>query len=295
MKITLEDTKRPEEDQDLSAKDVLPQDLSPMEDTRFQWNKMKDRTLKEKLSYFLTYYGITLLIVIASLFILISITRTILSHKDYAFNAMLVNVSSIDSEAIGSDFASYAGIDTEKFTCFIDTNSTLSLTGLGQSDVSTSTKLAASVQAGDVDVIAMDSENYETYALNGIFLDLREVFTPEELSAYEPYLYYMDRTVVERWNSEDHTSALTEEPEVRTGHEAQKALLAHEDPSAMDDPVPVGILISDFAVIRKLNAYQDLYPVLGIVANSENRDRAKAFLSYLSDEGTDTEKIRYVY
>ncbi len=298
MKITLDDIKN-EEEKDVSgidAKEVLPQDLSFAEDSKFQWSKMKEKPLGEKVSYLFTYYGVAFIAVVAGILIVFSVAKSILFHKDYGYSAMLVNAFSIDSAAIGDDFAEYASIDTEHLAVYIDAASTLSRDGMGQEDVSTSTRIAASVQAGDMDAICIDSVNYESYALNEFFADLRTVLPEETLSAYADSIYYMDAEEIRKHNDSDRIAAsYMEESPLPTEEEIRASLTYHQSPDKMKEPVPMGIIVKDASVLKRLSAYPVSTPVLGFIANSTKAAENIAFLQYLNDDSVDIEKIRYEY
>ncbi|MCR5502915.1 MAG: hypothetical protein K6F53_07890 [Lachnospiraceae bacterium] len=303
MKITLEDIdpsgrdSEQKEEGSVDVKEVLPQDLGAMEDSRFQWRKMKGKPFSEKLSYFFAYYGIATAAVIVGILLLVSLIRTFLSQKEYGFYAMLVNSAGISSEAVESDFASYASIDTEKYDCVIDTSARLSLNGMGgESDLSTSTKIVANVQSGDLDFLALDSENFKTYAMTEIFMDLRNVLSKEELRSYEGLIYYVDRAEIDKQNNSDAAAvAALDDTEIPTEAERLEDLKKHLDPSGMVTPIPVGILLDDFSVIRNIPAYPDSHPVGGFTVNSKKTAVSTAFLRYLDDGQTDPDKIRYQY
>lgn len=55
------------------------------------------------------------------------------------------------------------------------------------------------------------------------------------------------------------------------------------DPDSMEDPVPVGIILSDTAFMQSTNTYAGSVPIFGIIGNSSRTDLAIKFLEYLNE------------
>lgn len=104
----------------------------------------------------------------------------------------MLNAGSMPSQELEAAFAEYAGLDENKFDCFIDTNSIMSMHNTSQYDMATSQKLMALTQTKDLDIAVFDSEVYNNYAYNEMFTDLRTIFTEQELAPYKDHLYYID-------------------------------------------------------------------------------------------------------
>ena len=241
------------------------------DEIRQQHQKTKDMSLKEKISYFLYYYKFHTLIVIVAIAVIVTLVHDIVTSKDYCFNAIMLNVGSdpISGTELSSDFSGYANLDTKTYECYIDTATTFSLQSSSQYDMVTSQKIFAMEEAGDLDCFVMDSEVFYHYAVNELFMDLSSCFTDEELEKYADYLYYIDYIDVE------------EVEEVNTEAET------HRHPEEMENPVLVGIFVSDSAFIEKTEAYPDAIPVFGIVNSSHRTDTCKKYLEFLFDESVD--------
>lgn len=57
-------------------------------------------------------------------------------------------------------------------------------------DYYTLQSLIARLTSGDIDVFSAPSDIFEPYSLEGYFMDIRDIFTEEELHKYEKYLVY---------------------------------------------------------------------------------------------------------
>lgn len=261
------------------------------DEIRQQRQKLKGRPFKEKLQYFWYYYKIHTIVVIAVIFFGITLIRDITSAKDYIFYGVMLNAVQLSEEGMENAFSEYAGLDTDTYECFIDTSSTLSYRTATQYDMATSQKLIALVQTKDLDAAVFDSEVYNNYANNGLFMDLSTVFTAQELQKYEDYLYYIDKAEVDR--ADEDTDYVNEnlissaESAVLSDEDVLKEAETHRRPEDMEQPVPVGIFIEDSPFVQKSKAYDVLKPVYGISATTTRLDISKKYLEFLWDDRID--------
>lgn len=233
---------------------VLSQGTSVNEEIRHQSKKMKDKPLKEKLSYFVEYYKWPVLAAIIIIGVLTSIIYTVVSSKDSCFYAMIVNSTNIDSEKLIEGFSTYAQLDTDHYDCLIEANSSEVPNATGM-DMSTSTRFAANISTGELDIVIYDSENFDIKSSHDLFVDLRDILSKEEIQKYEPYFYYMVTT-------------------------------------DSNESVPVGIVVSDSNLVSSINAYYGLTPVFGVLKNSQRIDTAVAFLNYIFDSNIDFSSMK---
>ncbi len=243
-----------------------------------QKKALKDMSLKGKLMYFWDYYKVHTLVALLLIGVVVGITRDIINAKDYIFYASMINSYNLDSEAIASDFAAYADLDTEKYNCYIDTSSTLDLDSFSEYDIATTQMLMALVQTGDLDVMVSNADIFTNYAESEMFLDLRTVYTEEELAPYKDHLYYVDFAVITAKN--ENPVSVMDTPELT---DAERAAITegHRHPETMKTPVPVGIFMDDSAFIKATGSYPLRPVIFGIVASTGKPENAKAYLEYL--------------
>ena len=116
------------------------------------------------------------------------------SKKQVFFTAVFLNTDSGDTEAenkISSDFSRAIGIDGDKKKAVID----MSMQERPGDNSSTqalavSTKLSSLSDGKKLDCAVMDSYNFKTYAMSGIFSDLRNAMSEKELKNYDGRIYY---------------------------------------------------------------------------------------------------------
>ena len=294
--------------------------MAVWDDIKKQHKKVRKKGFKAMASYFWDYYKVpTAVIIIIALFSFYLI-RDMASNLPYGFYAMMINSTMHpDGEVIGEDFAGYAGIDTSSYNVLIDTNQTLSTSSYNTYDVSTQERIMAITAAGDLDVMIADQSVFEQYARNSYMTDLRELMSEDELKKYEGFIYYVDGAIIkaiedgtyeqassentadnESQGSQDDPSVAgsdsaatdetisDEEISYMLGISSPSSIVSEEafvlpDPDSMEDPVPVGIILSDTAFMQSTNTYAGSVPIFGIIGNSSRTDLAIKFLEYLNE------------
>lgn len=165
------------------------------DEIREQQSKLKGKPLSEKIKYFWDYYKIHTLAAIVLVIIAANLIYTIATQKDSVLDVALVNTflkEEYDSEELAADFALYAGIDTNKYEISIDPDLFVDYEGTDQYSYANLQKLTAMAAAGTLDVM-LANDDYIDHNLNaGIFTDLHDFFTDEELARYEDRLIYRE-------------------------------------------------------------------------------------------------------
>lgn len=164
-----------------------------------------------KLQYIFDYYKFWILGVVVLIGLVWSVGSTILHNKPTGFYAMLLNAGGTDlsgqaDEAAGAAFAEAAGLDDEKQKIIVDTSATFNPNDQSQFSMAQNAKIAALYQSHDIDAMVADPGVFTYYALNGSFVDLRDVLDDETLAAYEAagQVYYIDQHVQELLDQTDY-------------------------------------------------------------------------------------------
>ncbi|NBJ92420.1 hypothetical protein [Parablautia muri] len=281
----------------MAQKEKKPRTYQGVRDEiREQHMKTKDMSFKERLAYFWYYYKIHTLAAICAVIAIITLIHDVSTSKDYIFYGLMLNSYQLPSDELSTAFAEYADLDLETYDCFIDTSTSLSLRSMGQYDAVTVQKIIATIQTGDLDAVVYDSEIFNNYSNHEMFLDLRTVFTEEELSQYDDYLYYIDYGEVLKLQEAEADDGL-EAPSAQqlSNEELDKVLLEetqmHRHPENMETPIPVGVILEDSPFVKKTGAYPQKVPVFGIIYTSHRTDISKKYLEFLWDETIDFAQI----
>lgn len=277
-------------------KEKAPKEYRGINDEiREQTKKFKDMSLKEKWEYFWEYYKVNVMIIVIVGAFLISMIHNFVTAKDYCFNGLLLNASMMDQEKIAASFAEYAGLDTDKYECYIDASSTLSYQNPSEYELATSQRIVALIQSKELDGMLFDAEVFYNYAFNQVFMDLREVYTAEELAEYEGRIYYIDKAEIKRAEESEKASSEKYTLVTLTPDEVIAEAQTHRDPSVMEEPIPVGIFVDDSPFAQKSKAYLGVVPIYGISTTSQRVEVSKQFLDYLFDDTIDFANMYRVF
>lgn len=264
-----------------------------------QHMKTKDMSFKGKLAYFWEYYKVHTIVTILVIFMGITLIHDVTSAKDTIFYGVMLNSAGLDGEAIAASFGEYAELDLETYNCMMDTTSTFSYRNQTEYDYATNQKLVASIQVGELDVLVEDAQVFDNFALNGMYMDLREAFSKEELAAYEGNIYYVDHVEMEKRENvdlSDEEAMLDYEKKMyATAEEIAADAEAHKYPETMEEPIPVGIFIGETPMAIKTGCYPQSVPIYGIVITCKRTDTAKKYLDYLLDESIPFEEMMDLY
>lgn len=173
--------------------------------------KLSRLSFGEKLQYIFDYYKFWILGVVVLVGLVWSVGSTILHNKPTGFYAMLLNAGGTDlsgqaDEAAGAAFAEAAGLDDTKQKILVDTSATFNPNDQSQFSMAQNAKIAALYQSHEIDVMVADPGVFTYYALNGSFVDLRDVLDDETLAGYEAsgQVYYIDQHVQELLDQTDY-------------------------------------------------------------------------------------------
>lgn len=238
-----------------------------------QRESIKNRSLKEKFSYFWEYHGIKTICLILAAISLIAFIVNMITQKEYGFTGVFFGVSTQDSDSYLADFAREAGIDPEVYQfavqCHPDIRMDQQITPEIYQYMETFT---AMVSAKSVDCFGGNAELFLYYAYMEYAVDLRTVLTPAELEALSPYLHYIDKSLIlqQEASEEGYATAYSQHPD-------------STKPELMADPIPVAVSL-EAASQSFHNAYTFVEgSVIGICVTSGHPENALAFFRYCLD------------
>lgn len=277
--------------------------------------KLERLSFGEKLQYIFDYYKFWFLGIAAFLWLVWAVGSTMLHNKPTGFYAMLLNAGGSDlsgeaDQKASADFAAAAGLDDGQKKIIVDTSATFNPNDQSQFSMAQNAKIGALYQSHDLDVMVADPGVFTYYALNGSFVDLRDVLDDATLSDYEAAgkLYYIDQHVQELLDQTDYgdledvslgadeTIANDEESSTSETLDEMSAFAANlmglttvqpredfvlPDPEKMETPIPVGIVLDDADWLEEQKLYQNTTPIFGFAAQSERTEAAKQFLQFL--------------
>lgn len=245
-----------------------------MDEFKEERQAIRQKGLKEKLSYFFDYYKWHTLAIIVAAAAAITLTVHLVNRKDCALYVCLLNAAETSgTKQYKQQFEEYAGIDRSDYEAVFDTSMFIELGGKDRLTGVSYQKMTVYIAAGDLDILVSSPEIIESYAQREIFFDLREILSPRQAALYEPYFFYADRTVMD---------AMREATENGLTYEA--ALPDPRHPEAMEEPVPVGIFLDGCPRLKENIMFGDETQVLSVISNSAHIETALKFIDYLLQE-----------
>lgn len=227
------------------------------------------KPLAEKVKHILTYYWLSLVIIITTVAVIVSFACYWTTAKNTALHVTCLNatVSSADKSGFVQGFAQAAGIDTEKYTVEIVADQADVDSNMGGYDGEV---LAAQIIAGMIDVLATDEETATRWLYQDVFADLSNLLSAEQLAQHAESILYMDAAVMQRIEERDDSLGEITYPDPTK-------------PEEMEDPIPVLIRLSGDSDFLSLYFVGKGNVVLGILGNAPNAEYAVAFLRHLTD------------
>ena len=204
-----------------------------------------------KLQYVWDYYKLWIIGVVCLVaFVIYFVVARAMTPNDNWFYITIANTQADagNKSQIWRDFVDYSGYDTREKNVYFNTNCYFD--PFSERINNYYTYFVAYVDAGTLDLIAMEKDDLQKLGERGRLLDLSRPEASEIMAKYEDRLIY--------------------------------AVPLDEEYST--EPVPIGIDLSDSALISKYHIYSDSCAV-GVSANCPHMDAVLRFLACVLEDG----------
>lgn len=249
--------------------------MAVMDEFKEERAALKNGTFKQKLSYFIEYYKWYVIVPVLVLLFGAYTVYEIVTTKDVAFYSVMLNGTALEGATQSSqEFAELINLDTEKYTIMWDSSMHIQEAGMDEISYTSVQKLVTYTAAAELDTMVSDSTSFRKYANSSTFYDVRNLLTEEQIAKFEPYFYYVDWKVVEEIEAANNAMDDTFVP---TYPDPTK-------PEEMEQPVPVGIYVSDCKKLTDNFYFKEEDIVLGVYSNSTRPELAVTYLEYLFSE-----------
>lgn len=246
-----------------------------MDEFKEEREALKNADFKTKWNYFWDYYKLHTIIGSAILIFIVTMAYSILTTKDYAFYAAMVNSTAVVTEDITTfkeDYMTYAQIDPDEYEVQMDYSLMYKKNPKSELEKNASEKLLIYTSAGQIDAMVCGADSFPHQAAQGNFYDLREILTEEQLEKYEPYFCYVDQAILDARNEVPISGELNEVyPEAGDPRK----------PEEMENPIPVGLLVTDCTKLTDTYYFEGDYIAVGVVANTTHLENALKFIEFL--------------
>lgn len=229
-----------------------------------QRSTLKGKGFKAHFDYYFYYYKFHALVLIILLLFIGWFVHDSLNSEKNIFYAIAVNseISQFD-DSLESDFSAYLGLDTEKNTCRID-NSVFFDTKNMNANLAAQQRIMTLSASGSLDVLTADKDTFLFYVQSGLFADLRDYYSEEELLSIKDHIFYIDM---------DDLSASDKNTLEMPDYE--------ESYQKMNNPVPIAVDVSNSKILASKGAYAGSSVLAGICYTSEHPDYSKKFIEFL--------------
>ncbi len=247
--------------------------MAVMDEFKKEREALKNGTPREKLAYFWDYYKWHTIGAVVALVVLAAFLTDTLGQKEEVLNAAFLNSAQLVlSDEFANQFLVYADLDPSSCTATLDTTMSVQFDYLDDVSIDSTQKLWGSMAAGQLDMIAAGDELFPHYAMEGVFADLRNVLSEEQLAALGPRLYYVDRPLVEQATAASRELNYKFDPNIPDPTR----------PDQMEDPVPVGVYVDGSALLEANYRFSEgNRTVIGILPDSSHKETAVKFISFL--------------
>lgn len=246
--------------------------MTIFEHIKKQHENIKSKPKEERWSYFWDYYKWHTLAVILAIAILIQGVVSIVNKKEIVFSGILLNcMLNIDDDAFLEGFYHHAGIDGKKQEAAFYTDILLTDKNT-KTDVTSFQRIMAGIATKETDFIVGQKENFQLCAYNTsrMLKDLRTFLDADTLTQFADRLYYIDGAVLEKLSA---PVGELQDPNIKIPDPTK--------PEAMEDPIPVGIDVSDRKDFQSAYYFPDTTLYLGVITNTTRPELTKDFISYL--------------
>lgn len=246
--------------------------MTAKEAARQRWEELKDKPLKQKLGYIVTYYWFPIIAVLAIVIFAVSYIVHVATLKDVALNVTCVNATAEEdvAESFAKEFAQEAGIDLKEYEVELSTNMMLLDEGI-MSSYDSAEVLITMIGAQSIDVLVSDQASMLQRFYQDVLADLSQVLSDEQTEAYRDAFLYLDKKVLEE------VSDITNLEKIPSFPDPTK-------PDEMEEPIPVAIRIpadTEFAKSFFPDCEDDV--VIGLAINAKNITHALAFLDFVME------------
>lgn len=248
-----------------------------MDEFREEREAIKNASPKEKWDYFWEYYKWYVIGGAIIIFLLVIFIRDMVNKKDWIFYGAIINSYAYEeqSEALLNDFVNLAQLDTENHAVMFDTSYSITRGSYDEISNSAAQKLLVNLTAADLDFVIADETTFGQYATIDTFMDMRTLFTGEDLKKYEPYFYYVDMEDVRK----------IDEANLSASYDSyQGAEYDHTSPEGLAEPIPVAIYIGSSEKLNNAYVFKEEAVVLGVPQNTQHLQTTLQFIDYLLED-----------
>ena len=238
--------------------------------------KLRGFTTQEKLEFIRQYYIWHIVVILAVVVIAVSSIVSAITKKDAVLNGIMLNVGEegrLAATELCEDFLQKQGMDTKKVK--VDLNSNMIFIPESdeniESNYATLDVLTARITGKLSDFVTGNYNAMLVLSYSDYFIDLSQVMTEEQLSAYADRLLYIDGAVLEAFRNAADTG----------DYGADIKIPDPQKPELMEKPVPVFLNVAGSDALKMVYPNTTEKILLSVTANYPNPQNLISFIDYL--------------
>jgi len=242
--------------------------VAVMDDIKAEWQKMREKPLRERIQYFMSYYKWYVVACVAVISIIATIIVGNLLKKEPILSGVMLNSATATSESAFDNFSKRfleeTGMDSEKFEVSITSNLTYRPEDResAESNYAAVQTLTAQAAGALLDFIVGDISTVQNLGYSGFFTDLSELLTQEQMQQLAPYLCYIDLAVIEAIDKA-----------VEDGNfELDMKIPDCKKPEEMQKPIPAFLDVSSSGWFAEIYPYATKPVVLAVAVNAPHKE-----------------------
>ena len=233
--------------------------------------KLKDQPPKKRWEYIWEYYKIHLGVMLLVLVLLIHGIVNICTHKDTVFTGVLINTTlTADSSSFMEDLRDHMDVGKKEQISF---STNIFMTNQSADKAVALQSIMASITIKELDMVTGPAEAFQICAYNAsnMFADLRDYMDAAQLEKHAERLYYIDGAILKKLNAP-------------VGTQVDLSQLVYPDPhkpEMMEEPIAVGIDVSDRTEFIAAYFIPEGRHYLGMITNTTRPETVLEFIDYL--------------
>ncbi len=251
--------------------------MAVMDEFKKEREELKNAPLGKKIQWFFNYYTIHVVGVLVVLAIVISLIYTYATKKDTALHGLFINGYTDTSEenAFNQLYIEQEEINLNDESVIFETS--LIMDASSPSDSMTAQqKLVTLIAAAELDVVVTDFTTYNDIVYDNSYMDLREILSSEQLTAWEPYLYYVDNATMK---------AVDEAMDGVEIDEERLAQLMEPVPyEEMEEPIPVGLYVPEESALLESYEFREDEILMGVLVNTQRIENVVGFIEVVMEQ-----------
>lgn len=196
--------------------------MAMRDEIRAEREKLRGQSLRKRIGYFYEYYRLPFFAVLLLLLLGAGFLRELAGRKPTGFYALFLNAEPVGDAplaAISENWYALLGIDEGTQEITVDAALRFDPEAGDETALAGTMRVTALLAAREADICISDPKLFAYYAESGAFLDLRELYSEEELAAYAGRLCYIDRQTLSSGEAAEDTD--TENAAARPPREAE--------------------------------------------------------------------------